>query len=210
MIERTRLQRSQRVIHIVEPAVVAIEAGNIEPRSRPAVAGVDGGAIFLFCADDVFVLLGDPSFYPMSHGGIQRRDLFRLSARFVLAAADDSGSFQIELRQISASFPTARIELDGAFELGVNLLCQAGGPEKAGVIRLLSVDSSQPEVVQTIVRSEFNCFLAGGNAGIPGAKLEVCTADEVIRLRCRSTLNLLLEDLHRFINTPGREKVLRG
>ena len=43
-----------------------------------------------------------------------------LGQGFVFSAADNGGSFEIELGEIGAGFPVFGVELDGAFELGVN------------------------------------------------------------------------------------------
>jgi len=146
----------------------------------------------------------------MSHSGIQWRNLFRLGTRFVFASPYNPRSFYIEFSQIGAGFPTVGSELHRALELTVNSFGQAGRPEKAGVIRFLSADSSQPQVIQSVVGSELSGFLAGGNAGVPGSKLELRAAKKVIGIRCRGVLDLLLEHLHRLIDTPRGEEVLRG
>ena len=142
-------------------------------------------------------------------GGILRREEVRLGAGFVFAAADDSGSLQIELRQIGAGFPTFGREFDGAFELRANFFGHAGGSEKTDAIRLLAVDAAQPEMIEAVVGRESNSFFAGGNAGVPIVELEVSAAEQVVGFRSRRNADLLLEGLHGLIYAAGGEKFFR-
>src|SRR5258708_34467908 len=114
------------------------------------MTGLNSNAIFLLGVVRVLVLLEDASPYPMGHGWIQGSNEGRLSARFVFAAADNAGGFQIKLGEIGAGFPTAGSELDGAFELDANFFGEASGAQKPCTIRFLAVDASQPELVDTI------------------------------------------------------------
>ena len=182
---------------------MAIESGKIHPGTGASVTGVDGGAIFLLGSGVVFVFLGDARDHPVCHRRIQRRDQGSLGARFVFAAADDCGSFQIELGEIGAGFPTVGRQLDGAFEFGANFFGEAGGAEKAGAIRLLAVDAAQPEVIETVVGRERDGFFASGNAGIPGAELEMSAAEQVVGFRGGCGVDLLLERLNRLIDAAG-------
>jgi len=117
------------------------------------MTGLNGNAIFLLGVVRVLVFLEDASLYPVSHAWIQRSDERSLGPRFVFAAPDNTGSFQIKLREIGAGFPVVRSELDGAFELGATFLGEASGAQKTGTSRFLSINASQPEMVDIVTGS---------------------------------------------------------
>src|SRR5258708_21135149 len=173
MLEGAGLHGVQRLLHGVEAVGVAITSRKIEPGACAALAGIDGRTLFLSRSGVVFIFLGDASLDPVRHGGIQRREEFNLGERFVFAAADHAGSFEIKLSEIGAGLPTVGRELDGALEFGAYFARQSGGLEEAGAVRLLAVGAAEPQMVETVVGLERGRFFAAGNAGVPDSEFEM-------------------------------------
>ena len=108
---------------------------------------------------------------------------FGLGARLIFAAADNAGGFKVELGEIGACFPIVGREFDGAFEFRANFLGETGRAHKTCVIRLFAVDSTQPQMIETVMRIESDGFFAGRNSGVPRSQFEVSAAEQIVSLR---------------------------
>src|SRR5579864_2132908 len=78
------------------------------------------------------------------------------------------------------------------------------------MVCLLSVDASQPEMIETILRIEVGCAFAGVDAAVPLINHEIGAAEQVERLGVGDrTIDFLFEKLNGFVDLAGCEKFLR-
>src|SRR5437588_2669954 len=210
MIDRAGLHGAEGLFHFVEAVGVAVKSRKIEPGARASVTGINGGAIFLFRSGVVFIFLSDASLDPVRHGWIQRSEEFNLGERFIFAAADNAGRFQIKLSKVGAGFPTVGRELDGALEFGAHFARQSGGLEETGAVRLLAVGAAEPQMVETVVGIEHGRFFAGGNTGVPSAEFKMRAAEQVVAFRSGSGADLPLQRLQGLVDGAGSQEILRS
>src|SRR6266571_927282 len=173
------------------------------------MTGGDIGAIFSLSDGGVLFLDGDSGEHPVRYGRGESHQSIGLSARFIFASADNTRRFQIEFRQIGASFPTLRIQFHGAFKGGANLLGESRRGKKSRAVSLLSINATEPEIVKALLRIEVARALAGSNAPVPLLNHEVRAAKQVVGFCVvGSAADLLLQRLNRLIRVTGRKKFL--
>src|SRR6202035_2533227 len=110
------------IFHCIQTRNAAIERGQIQPRARRAMAGLDGRAIFVLCRGSVFILFGEAPSEPTSFDRVGIGELLGLAFGLIASATHDCWSLHIELRQISARFYIIRIQPYRGFEFVANFL----------------------------------------------------------------------------------------
>src|SRR5271165_1637848 len=169
------------VLHRIQAPGVAIEESQIQPRQRRAVAGFDGGAIFLFGQDRVLFLFGKASLNPAGSYRIHGREFLRLSFGLIASTAHDSGSLEIELSQIGASLRAVWVQPDRGFKFIANLFCDSRSAPESSVVGLFSVDAPQPKMILSVPGGQRHSLLTGRNTFIPLTQHEVGAAKQIVR-----------------------------
>ena len=87
MIYRPRFHVAKGLLHLIETALMAIKAREVEPCPRTAVAGFDSSTVFAFSACKIFILLGKARFWDKhasaSFNSRQREMIDRLFDGFI-------------------------------------------------------------------------------------------------------------------------------
>ena len=148
------------IFHGIQVPGVAIEVGQIQPSERSAVAVRDGGAILILGRDEILVLFGEACLYPSGSDRIHGGDFLRLSFRLVASAAHNPRSLQVEFGQIGASLGAVGIQTHGGFKFAANFLCQPRRSQETGMVGFFPINTSQPEMILSVVRIEGHSFLA--------------------------------------------------
>ena len=151
--------------------------------------------------------------YPIGHSGIRRIEQLSLRASFVFSAAYNARRFQIKLGEIRVRLPILGVELDRTLKLGVHFLCQSCRLQESGTIRLLTVDTTKPEVVKPIIGREGDGFFAGGNSSVPIVELRNRRdKSEVIGFPriAEASWMCCSRIVHRLVDVTASEKILSG
>jgi hypothetical protein len=99
--------------------------------------------------------------------------------------------------------------LDGTFERRANFFGEACGSKKPGVIGFFSIDSTQPEEVEAVLRVQLSGALAGRDSAIPVFDHEVGTAEKVVSAGIvRGTPDLLCQDADGIVDLTGIQHLL--
>jgi len=101
-------------------------------------------------------------------------------------------------------------QFDRVLKFTSNFLGETGGAKKTRTGGLLSVDPSQPQVIDTVIGRESDSFFTGRNSRVPRAQFEMSAAQQVVGFRRGSGPDLLLQSLECLIYAAGREKSFGG
>ena len=188
------------MFHLIETTGVTQENCEVKPCASSRVAGSDRRAILALGAGRILVFFGQAGRDPVRHRWIQRHNGIGLRLSFVFAAADHTGSLNVELREIGAGLPALWVELHGALERHSNFLGQACRGEKSNTVRFFSVNAAEPKMIEAFLRIEISGAFTRCDAAVPLVDHEVGAAEQVLGLGVRGGAgDLLLKNLDRFI-----------
>src|ERR1700751_5350975 len=152
MIHRSSLDLMQGLFHVIETIDVTKEDGELSPCPNTRMSGCNGGAILALGRAVVFVFLGDLCIHPDGRWGIKSTNCLGLLLGFVFPAAHYARRREVELSQVFPGFPVSGIEFNGTLESGATLLAQSCGRKKSGAVRLLAINTTEPDIVKAVLR----------------------------------------------------------
>src|SRR5579883_300924 len=144
----------------------------------------------LFRAVVVFAAIFDQSFGILAFGGIMGRDGLSERFRFLYPAAEETGSFKVEIEQVAGCVLVGGIESNGFFEHLAGFAGPARSGERTGCFRPASIGSAEPVEDGWIIRFGCEGFFEDLGALLVVAEHEVVLADQ---LKSRGVFLVLLE-----------------
>ncbi len=211
MVDWAGFERMNRLLHFVESVRIEIKVREVEPGSGSRVASGNGGPILSFGCGRVLVFFINARQQPVSPRLVERHKGICLRARFVFPTAYHPRCFRVELSKIGPRLRAFGIQFHRPLKRQSYFLGKSRCRENSRAVGLLAVGSSEPEMVDALLRRKTYRMFARRDRVVPFVHHEIGAAKQIVQLSlARIMLYLLFKPNDRFIDMTRSEKLLRG